>query len=190
MSTMKSMPVREPAPDPLIGARLRLLRQERHLTVEDLAEATGLSKAFISRVERDLKLPSIPALLGLCRALRVEVGDVFRSARVEQITLTDAPPVDLGGTAIVEQLITPVHERRIQILRSVVQPGGHSEAEAYTVECQLEAAHLVSGMFVLVVDGKTHELSKGDTLTFPGDAPHTWHNPGDQPAVVLWALAG
>lgn len=190
VSTTKALPVRDPAPDPLIGARLRLLRQARHLTVGELSEATGLSKAFISRVERDLKLPSLPALLALCRALRVEVGDVFRSGGVDRVALGDAPEVDLGGTGIVERLVTPVHERGLQILHSVVEPGGHSEADAYTVECRLEAVHLVSGEFVLVVDGTDHVLATGDTLTFPGDAPHTWHNPGTAPATVLWVLAG
>ncbi|WP_369792948.1 helix-turn-helix domain-containing protein [Kocuria sp. ZOR0020] len=47
------------------------------MTVEQLAAAAELSKGFVSRVERDLTSPSVDALVRLCRALRVEVGEVF-----------------------------------------------------------------------------------------------------------------
>ena len=191
MNTMKSLPVRDTAAaDPVIGSRLRLARMERHLTVEELAEATGQSKAFISRVERDLKLPSIPALLSLCRALRIEVGEVFRTALVEFVPLAEAPHVDLGGTGISEQLVTPVHQRKLQMVRSVIEPGGRSEDEAYMIECELESAHLISGTFVMTVDGQEHTMTPGDTLSLPGNAAHTWHNPGPEPVVILWAMAG
>lgn len=190
MKPIKPLPVRESAPEPAIGIRLRLARQNQRLTVEELAEATGVSKGYLSRVERDLTMPSIPNLLLLCRALRIEVADVFRTTPVELVRLSDAPAVDLGGTGIEERLVTPVHERRLQMLRSTVAPGGHSEAEPYGVASDLEAVHVISGRFVLEVDGREYALDPGDTLTFPGQAPHRWHNPGEEPAVVLWTLSG
>lgn len=190
MKPIKPLPVRESAPEPAIGIRLRLARQNQRLTVEELAEATGVSKGYLSRVERDLTMPSIPNLLLLCRALRIEVADVFRTTPVELVRLSDAPAVDLGGTGIEERLVTPVHERRLQMLRSTVAPGGHSEAEPYGVASDLEAVHVISGRFVLEVDGREYALDPGDTLTFPGQAPHRWHNPGEEAAVVLWTLSG
>jgi len=33
-------------------------------------------------------------------------------------------------------------------------------------------------------------LEEGDTVTFPGREPHSWANPDDRPAVVLWTLVG
>ncbi|GAB95051.1 transcriptional regulator with XRE-family HTH domain [Kineosphaera limosa] len=190
MKSIKSLPVQQSAPEPAIGIRLRLARQNQRLTVEELAEATGVSKGYISRVERDLTMPSIPNLLLLCQALRIDVAEVFATTPVQLMRLADAPTVDLGGTGIEERLVTPVHERRLQILRSTVAPGGHSEAEPYGVDSDLEAVHVISGQFALEVDGTEYVLHAGDTLTFPGQSPHRWHNPADEPAVVLWALAG
>ncbi len=190
MRPIKPLPVRDAAPELAIGVRLRLARQNARLTVEELAETTGVSKGYISRVERDLTMPSIPNLLLLCRALRIDVAEVFAATPVELVRLADAPAVDLGGTGIEERLVTPVHERRLQILHSTIAPGGSSETDAYGVDSDLEAVHVVSGRFVLEVDGQDYELAAGDTLTFPGQTPHRWRNPATEPAVVLWTLAG
>lgn len=192
MKPIKALPVRDavPPPGPAIGIRLRTARQKARLTVEELAEATGVSKGYISRVERDLTMPSIPNLLLLCRTLGIAVADVFAATPVDLVRLADAPVVDLGGTGIQERLVTPPHERRLQMLYSTIAPGGRSESEAYGMDSDLETVHVVSGVFVVDFDGQEYELGPGDTLTFPGHAPHRWRNPGPDPAVVLWTLAG
>ncbi|MFC7766001.1 helix-turn-helix domain-containing protein [Leucobacter soli] len=52
-----------------IGAKLRASRQAQGLTLEQLATASGLTRGFISRVERDETVPSVPTLVQLCQAL-------------------------------------------------------------------------------------------------------------------------
>ena len=42
-----------------IGTRLRACRRQKNMTLDDLAEATGLNKGFLSRIEKDAKAPSI-----------------------------------------------------------------------------------------------------------------------------------
>jgi quercetin dioxygenase-like cupin family protein len=47
---------------------------------------------------------------------------------------------------------------------------------------------VVRGRVELIMTNDRYELSAGDTLTFPGREPHTWVNPTDDPATVLWVL--
>lgn len=61
----------------LIGARIKGLRRERGLTQEDVAERTGLSVNYLSRIERGLENPTLDTLLGLTDALKVEPLDLF-----------------------------------------------------------------------------------------------------------------
>ena len=104
--------------------------------------------------------------------------------------LADAPAVNLGGEGIRERLITPRGSRDLQILRADIAPRGRGEAELYTVDCRVEAVHVVTGRLELRTTEAVHLLEEGDTVTFPGREPHSWANPDGHPAVVLWTLVG
>lgn len=185
---MKALPV-EPSNAPVaIGPRIRLARQARRMTIEQVAAATGLTKGFLSRVERDLTSPSVASLLTLCQVLSISIGDLFTAPATEVTRWVDAPSVNLGGTGITERLVTPRTERRVQVIRAVIAPGGSGETELYSVDCDVEVLHVARGRFVLVFAGESVELAEGDTVTFPGQEPHSWHNPTNDEAVVLWTL--
>ena len=175
---------------PTVGRRLRALREARRLTVAQLAEAAGVSKGFLSRLERDLTSPSVSTLVTLCQVLGASPGDVLDAPEVTVVRLADAPAVNLGGEGIRERLITPRGSRDLQILRADIAPRGRGEAELYTVDCRVEAVHVVTGRLELRTTEAVHLLEEGDTVTFPGREPHSWANPDDRPAVVLWTLVG
>ena len=60
-----------------VTALLRAVRRERGLTLEELAAATGLTKSYLSKVERELSTPSIAVALKVARALDVDVARLF-----------------------------------------------------------------------------------------------------------------
>lgn len=187
---MKALPLETEPGQTLIGRRLRALREARRLTVAQLAEAAGVSKGFLSRLERDLTSPSVSTLMTLCQVLGASPGDVLDAPDVTVVRLADAPAISLGGEGITERLITPRGRRDLQIIRAEIAPGGHGEAELYTVDCRVEAVHVVAGRLQLQTTAAVHLLEEGDTVTFPGREPHTWTNTEDRPAVVLWTLVG
>ena len=160
------------------------------VTKSAIAEAAGVSKGFLSRLERDLTSPSVSTLVTLCQVLGASPGDVLDAPEVTVVRLADAPAVSLGGEGIRERLITPRGSRDLQILRADIAPRGRGEAELYTVDCRVEAVHVVTGRLELRTTEAVHLLEEGDTVTFPGREPHSWANPDDRPAVVLWTLVG
>src|SRR5918992_904002 len=60
-----------------IGTRIRTLRSERNLTLQSLAESTGLSSSMLSLVERGKTSPSIGTLVAISSALGVHMSDLF-----------------------------------------------------------------------------------------------------------------
>ena len=102
---MKALPLETAPGQALIGHRLRALREARRLTVAQLAEAAGVSKGFLSRLERDLTSPSVSTLVTLCQVLGASPGDVLDAPEVTVVRLADAPAVSLGGEGIRERLI-------------------------------------------------------------------------------------
>ncbi|MGO1948421.1 MAG: helix-turn-helix domain-containing protein [Mycobacteriaceae bacterium] len=186
---MKSLPVDPGRYSTQPGRRIRALRQQRRITLQQLAEVTGLSKGFLSRVERDVTSPSVATLVTICEVLSVSPGDILEAPDTDLVRLEEAPRVHLGGEGITERLLTPRGQQQLQILHAVIQPGGRGEDELYTMDCDVESLHVIDGEFVLSTPGQLMHLHAGDTVSFPGSEPHTWHNPTDEPATVLWILA-
>ncbi|MFF5794460.1 cupin domain-containing protein [Paeniglutamicibacter sp. NPDC012692] len=185
---MKALPV-EPSNAALaIGSRIRSVRQAQRLTIDQVAESTGLTKGFLSRVERDLTSPSVASLVTLCQVLSIDVGDLFTQPDTHVVRLSEAPRISLGGEGIVEQLVTARSERRLQMIRAVIEPRGEGEKELYSVDCEVEVLNVISGKFILIFANERFELDAGDTVTFPGREPHSWINPTDDQAVVTWTL--
>ena len=170
-----------------IGAKLRTTRQAQGLTLEQLATASGVTRGFLSRIERDSTSPSVATLVQICQALSLPVGSLFEAPEVQRIALEDAPQINMGGRDVTEWMITPRGEDRVQVIRSRVQPDGTGGAEHYTVACDVEVLHVLSGDVTLSLPGREEHLDAGDTLTFPGRTPHTWRA-GPEGAELLWTL--
>ena len=60
-----------------MSIRLKLLRKKLGITLEQLADKSGMTKSYLSKVERGLNTPSIAAALKLARALNVNVEELF-----------------------------------------------------------------------------------------------------------------
>lgn len=62
------------APIQVMASRLRRIRLKRKMTQKELAEASGLSRQYVARLERALQDPRLSVLEKLARALRVKVS--------------------------------------------------------------------------------------------------------------------
>lgn len=185
---MKSLPV-EPSANPVaIGSRIRAARQNQRLTIEQVADATGLTKGFLSRVERDLTSPSVASLVTVCQVLSLSIGELFAVPEIHLTLAGDGPRISMGGDGIIERLLTSRSERRLQILGAVIEPYGRGESELYAVDCDLDVLHIISGELTLRMSQESYALKAGDTLSFPGREPHSWENPTAAPTEVLWIL--
>lgn len=185
---MKALPV-EPSQLPVaIGSRIRAARQSQRLTIEHVADATGLTKGFLSRVERDLTSPSVASLVTLCQVLSISIGDLFALPETHLTRKGEGPRISLGGEGIVERLLTARSERRVQILSAIIAPYGRGESELYAVDCDVDVLHIISGELTLVMTQESYELSAGDTLSFPGREPHSWINHSATPVEALFVL--
>ncbi|MCU6480917.1 helix-turn-helix domain-containing protein [Arthrobacter sp. A2-55] len=185
---MKALPV-EPSSAPVaIGSRIRAARQSQRLTIEHVADATGLTKGFLSRVERDLTSPSVASLVTLCQVLSISIGDLFAVPETHLTLRGEGPRISLGGEGIVERLLTARSERRLQVLSSTIAPFGRGESELYAVDCDVDVLHIISGELTLILTQDSYDLKAGDTLSFPGREPHTWENRTSEPVEALFIL--
>jgi transcriptional regulator with XRE-family HTH domain len=171
-----------------IGAKLRAARTSQGMSLSQVATTTGLSKGFLSRVERDETSPSVATLVQLCQVLSLPVGALFEEPEVQLVTWDDAPPINLGGFGADERMLSPRGQERVQLLRSELQPDAHGGSDLYTINCDVEVLHVVSGTVSVRFADRTVVVESGAALTLPGREPHTWRVEGGKPAVVLWTI--
>lgn len=177
-------------PDVRIGDRLRQARLARRLTLAQLADASELTKGFISKLERDQANTSVAALIRICAALGIRPGELF-DAPVGQVVRRDAyPAINFGGTDLTEYLLTPRGERRIQAILSEIRPGGGSGEEPYELPVDVEFAVVLDGELEVDIDGVAVSLATGDALTFPANNTHAFRNPSTSGVTrVLWVFS-
>ncbi len=182
------------AADPNVGSNLRKLRKAKGLSLQRLAEASGVSVGMISQVERGLANPSMRLLTSLRRALNISMQELFGEDPVAEPTTTDPhfvrrrqnrPMIDLG--TLHKELLTPTDQHHLQIMILRLEPGGESGGKALSYPAE-KGGLVLSGKVVLSVDGEAAELVQGDSFVFDSVSPHFLRNTSDEPAEVLWII--
>jgi transcriptional regulator with XRE-family HTH domain len=180
----------EPVTGIEIGTRLRQARQERGLTIDQLAQATGLTKGFLSQVERDLASTSVSSLLKICSVLGLRVGELFDEPESGLVRAAERPLLDFGGFGAEDRLLTPRSNRRLQAFHSTVGPGARSgDGPGYPTPTEAQFVHVTKGEFEITLGDEVFRLRAGDSLTFGGREPRSWRNPSrSRGAELIWVL--
>src|SRR5579859_6987103 len=150
-----------------IGAQLKAARLAARMTMAEVAEQAGLTKGFVSKLERDLANVSVASLIRLCDALGISVGSLFQAPKGEVVRRDARPRINFGGRKMTEYLLTPSGEKRVQAILSDIEPGGGSGDDPYSLPADVEFVFVLAGTMQIAVEGKQVTLAAGDAFTFP-----------------------
>jgi transcriptional regulator with XRE-family HTH domain len=173
-----------------IGSKIRSLRQQSELTQEELAERAGLTKGFISQVERDLTSISLDSLTQILDALGEKASDFFRDVDKEKIVYRIRDRVGLQKRNGVKGFSLLVPGSTNRLMEPVILTLGPTECTA------LEEAHpghelgyVVKGKVAIHFGKKAHRAKEGECFYFVADRDHFIRNIGSEDAVILWVTA-
>jgi DNA-binding transcriptional MerR regulator len=166
------------------GSRLRTLRLERGLSLQDAAGRTGLSSSFLSALERNAAGASVSSLQRLTRTYGVTLLDLFampaRGGR--RVRPTERPALELDGVRI-EQLAAGAAQLEPQLF--CLTPGASSDG-AYAHEGEEFLFVLDGAVTVWIGDDERYRLRAGDSLCFPSTLSHRWRNRAGGETRLLW----
>lgn len=172
-----------------LGRKIRDLRLRRGLTVQQLAEASGLSKGFISQVENNRTSPSLATLGDLAMALNTSVA--YLVVEEEQVPYhvraSERPRVHVGGNSSKVELLSAQPKRNLELLLAELPPGktaGDKRHYHHGEECLV----CLEGRVSVVCGDHTLALETGDSCHFDGRVPHAIENCGSTTARVLIAI--
>ena len=176
--------------DARVGAQLRAARLAARKSMAEVAEEAGLTKGFLSKLERDLANVSVASLIRLCDALGVSVGSLFQPSKGEVVRAGERPTISFGGKGMSEYLLTPAHERRMQAILSDIAPGGGSGDEQYALPADVELVFIMAGRLEITIDEEAVVLEEGDAFTFTANARHAFRACAESgPIRVLWVVS-
>ncbi|MBL6458160.1 helix-turn-helix transcriptional regulator [Belnapia sp. T6] len=167
----------------ILGPQLRRLRQARGLTLDALAEAVGLDKGYLSRLERGQKAPSIATLLRLAGSLGVSVAELLgETLPADAVRITRAS----RRRAAPMQMLT---EGSGPLAAFLIHPPAEFAEEGAQDHGGQELLYVLEGRIELAFADRSLQLSAGDAAEFAGHLPHRLRRIGDAPATALVAVA-
>jgi transcriptional regulator with XRE-family HTH domain len=161
----------------LVGAKLREQRRHLNLTLQEVASRAGITKGFLSEVERDRAAPSVATLLKLRDALSLSVSTLFRSSLPQVVHRGERQRIPYGGIGMNCSLLSARNAHRAIAIHGEFGPGGRSGSEPHTLDSDEEIILILAGCLEVTVSGALHVLRAGDSITFDPRIPHSYRNP-------------
>lgn len=174
-----------------IGPKVRGLRKQGGLSLQQLAEQSKVSAAAIHKIEQSGMVPTITTLLkvagALGRPISYFVDETDGGADPTVLTPADLDrPIYTSHTGIELAGITGPYGRfQLAGARASVVPGASSGGTPLEHPGE-ELVYVVSGELEFVVGTATYRLGAGDALHFRTVQQHSWRNPGTVDATALW----
>jgi len=174
-----------------IGPQLRALRKKKGLSLREVAARTELAASLISTLERTSLGASAASIHKLAAFFDTTVTALSTQQSSRQSTLKS------GVVRSDEARIAPMFGPDIRIEQRApsdaamdcqkwtLQPGAGSE-DAYSHEGE-EFIYVLRGLLEITLDGhERHLLYPGDNIYFDSTRIHSWRNPGEEEAVLIW----
>jgi XRE family transcriptional regulator, regulator of sulfur utilization len=175
----------------IVGRQVRTLRQKRKLSLEALAERSGVSVSMLSNVERGQKVPSILVMGQIATALETSIGrllDEERSPRVIVMRALDQRVIkDAAG--IERRSLSPVLPGiEFELMRMTLAPGVDAGTFPPHRAGSREYLAVERGTLTLTLAGTEYVLRAGDSIYHDGDLEHGYRNDGRTPCTYYLAM--
>lgn len=175
-----------------VAGNLRRLRAERGITLEKLAEASGVSRAMLNQIETGKSVPTIATLWKVAAGLHVPFQRLIQvEAGPKSVLLRrrDAKVLANGDGTFSSRALFPFDDspRHSEFYEITIAPGGGERAEPHA-RGTVEQLVLVRGKVAIEVGGERHELAERDAITFQADVPHAYLNLDARREAVLYLV--
>lgn len=171
---------------PNVGGRVRLLREQKGLSLRALAQKCGLSVNAISRIERGDTSPTVSSLQMLATALEVPITELF-SDHTEHLTVfipRDHRLRSKTNGIIMESLGFGLRNQQLEPFMILLNPEDDNMMDEVSHTGQ-EFVLCVEGKVEYSVGGSVYSLEEGDSLLFEASQPHCFRNAGDKRARMV-----
>ena len=174
-----------------LGLAIRKNRKKMRLTIKELANRANVSIGLISKIENYRTVPSLPVLVSIATALRVDLSELVKNVKTRKHSVpiiirkadrVEAPRENGEGvlySALIERELNGFHFQSFIV---------RLEPNAWRDESVTDGDEFIlalKGTIELKIGKKRVTLNEGDSVFFDGSTPHKPSNPTKIPAEFL-----
>jgi len=182
-----------------VGEKIKKLREEKEMSLAQLAEKSGFSSALLSQIENHMISPPLGTLFKVAKAMDVTIGHFFEDE-------TEAPFVIVRGDERAhisrvaskegvkfgysyESLAQGKLNRFMEPFIVTLEPATKKDRNAYSHEGE-EFIFVLKGEMEVTLEDHTDVLRPGDCIYFDSKLRHRVECVGDAEAKILAVIHG
>ncbi|KAB2334540.1 helix-turn-helix domain-containing protein [Cytobacillus depressus] len=170
-----------------VGAVLKKLRKEKHLSLEDLSELSGVSKLTLGNIERGETNPTIGMLWKISKSLSIPIMALFSTENCVNLSRAGKGLRIAGDDN--NWMIEPIFQNAghgIEMYRAYLQPHSSYYPEKHHHN-STELTTVMSGTITIHVNNESYTLNQYDSISFRADGTHSYINHTNE-VVVLYIM--
>ncbi|MFJ7935812.1 helix-turn-helix domain-containing protein [Sporosarcina sp. NPDC096371] len=164
----------------VIAKNLKSLRESKKLSLEKVAELTGVSKTMIGQIERGESAPTITTIWKIANGLKISFTSLINNPQPDTIVVSKNDIQVLSeddGKYRVYPHFPFEDDKRFEIYTVEIDPGGFLSADAH-MDATEELLTVFDGELSIRVNNEEYNVGSGDSIRFKADRYHSYQNPG------------
>jgi transcriptional regulator with XRE-family HTH domain len=193
--TSRGAPRRGSSPSEGIGARIAFQRRQRDMSLEELAEKSGLTKSFLSKLERGLSVPSISTAMALSKSFGLTVGQLMGEQQYDDaicvVRKGDRRSFMRSGSEVGYNYEMLAAGKSYKLMEPyIMRPPLEFQDDRRFEHTGQEFLFVLSGSLEVEFAGKLIRLDAGDAVYFDSNIPHRTRSVEGRVAEALVVVTG
>ena len=179
-----------------LGARVRELRRELGLTLEQASKQAGLARSTLSKIENGQMSPTYEALKKLASGLQISVPQLFTPPEKEQVngrmSLTREGEGAAHVTATYEHMLMAesLTKKKMLPYRARIRARGMEEFDGWVRHDGEEFLYVLTGVVRLYTEFyEPIEMRRGDSAYYDATMGHNVISVSEEDATILWVTS-
>lgn len=167
--------------------RIREVREQKGMSLRQLAQKANVSPGLISQVERGLTQPSLDTLRQVAKALEVPLFSLLEASEEDvAVVRADRRMMVSSPTGVNYQRISPGFGK-LEMLEGYLPPGSSSVGEKWSHPSE-ECILVLEGQLQVCVVDAIYDIAAGDSCYFDSRLPHAYSNQTSEPVRFIVAI--
>jgi XRE family transcriptional regulator, regulator of sulfur utilization len=165
----------------VLAENLKTLRENKKLSLDKVAEMTGVSKTMLGQIERGESNPTINTVWKIANGLKISFTSLINHPQPDTVVVTKNDIQTLyedNGKYRLYPFFPFEDGRRFEVYAVEIDKGGYLSADPHH-EGTEEFITVFDGELTIRVKNEEYTVKNGESIRFKADRPHVYHNSGD-----------
>lgn len=169
----------------IIGKNLNNIRKQKNLSLDKVAELTGVSKAMLAQIEKGVSNPTVTTLWKIATGLNVSFSYFMEEEEknILHICHCDIKPIIENDKKMkVYPLFSYDNKRRFEVFTIELEPGCNHQSTPHNEGVE-EYVVVTKGEMEVVIENESYKLACGDAIRYFANKFHCYKNISDDTVI-------